>query len=215
MKKTFLFLLASMLGAAASGQVEANPAASAAADRERELISRERIALEARFDAEEAACYKKFAVNNCLGAIKPRRREAMVALRQREVALNDQKRREAAADQIRKTEEKSSPEVLKQAAERRAQALEDMKAREDRQRQKEGERINLQKNEAPNAAGAANRIQGSQEMARARADKHSAVADKVQKYNEKQREGLERKAARDKKRREQTKPAARPLPTPP
>lgn len=214
MKKKILFLLLSMLGAAASGQVRGN-LTSVAADRERELISRERIALEAKFDAEEAACYKKFAVNGCLGAIKPKRREAMVELRQREVALNDQKRREAAADQIRKTEEKSSPEALKQAAERRTQALVDMKAREDRQRQKEGERIKLQQNEALNAADAASRVQGSQEMAKARADKRSAVASKVQKYNDKQREGLERKASRDKKLREQTKPAAKPLPTPP
>ena len=57
MKKLFLLLLVSLLGAAASGQIR-DDLVSAAVDRERELINTERVALEAKFDAEEADCYK-------------------------------------------------------------------------------------------------------------------------------------------------------------
>ncbi len=212
MKNSFFLLLFSLLGAAASGQV-ANDSA-AAVDREREQINAERTALEAKFDVEEAACYKKFFVNSCLNAIKPRRREAMTGLKQREVALNDQQRREKAADQIRKTEEKSSPEVLRQAAERRAKALEDTAAREERSRNKADERVNLQQGEASNAADTASKLKGSKERAQARVERQAEIADEVQKYNDKQQEVLERKASREKRQREQTKPPAASLPTP-
>lgn len=213
MKKLILSLLVSVLSFTANGQ-PGDDLASAAADRERERINAERVTLEAKFDAEEAVCYKKFAVNNCLNAVKSRRRDAMAELRQQEVALNDAKRRQKAAEQIRKTEEKSSPEVLQQAAERRTKSLEDVKAREERSRKKAEERIDLKQNEALNAAGAANKMKGSQERAQARTDKQAAVAEEVQKYNDKQQEVAERKASREKKQREQTKPAAKSLPTP-
>ena len=213
MKNSFFVLLFSLFAAAASGQ-GTNDAASAAVEREREQINAERAALEAKFDMEEAACYKKFAVNNCLNAIKLRRREAMTGLKQREVALNDQQRRERAADQLRKTEEKSSPEVLRQAAERRAKALEDTAAREDRSRKKADERVDLQQGEAANAADAAGKLKGSRERAQARAEKQAEIAGEVQKYNDKQQEVLERKASREKRQREQTKPPAASLPTP-
>jgi len=213
MKNLIFLLLFSLFGAAASGQ-GANDAASTAVDREREQINAERAALEAKFDIEEAACYKKFAVNNCLNAIKLTRREAMTGLKQREVALNDQQRRERAADQLRKTEEKSSPEVLRQAAERRTKALEDTAAREDRSRQKADERINLQQGEAANAAETAGKLKGSRERAQARAERQAEIAGEVQKYNDKQQEVLERKASREQRQREQTKPPAASLPTP-
>lgn len=213
MKKLFLSLLLSTLGFASSGQTQ-DELVSAAADRERQRINAERASLEAAFEAEEAACYSKFFVNNCLNAIKPRRREAMADLKFREVALNEQERRQKAAEQIRKTEEKSSPEAERQAAERRATALEDSKAREERTRQKASDRLDLKQNEAVNAAGTAVKNQGAKERAQARADKQAASAKEARIYKDKQQEAQERKATREQKLREQTKPAAKPLPAP-
>lgn len=209
----FLFLLLSTLGFASSAQTR-DELVSAAAERERQHINAERAALEAAFDVEEDACYKKFFVNSCLNAIKPRRREAMADLKFREVALNEQERRQKAAEQIRKTEEKSSPEAERQAAERRATALEDSKAREERTRQKASDRLDLKQNEAVNAAGTAVRNQGAKERAQARADKQAASAKEARIYKDKQQEAQERKATREQKLREQTKPAAKPLPAP-
>jgi colicin import membrane protein len=213
MKKLFFFLLVSILSGAASAQPGAD-GGLAADDRERQRIQDERAALEVKFDAEEAACYQKFAVNYCLNRIKPLRREAMAELRRQEVELDEAKRKQKAAEQILKTEEKSSPEAQQQAAERRAASLEEARVREERSRQKTDERINLKQNEAQNAADTAKRLKGSQEKSQARIDKQGAVAEEVKKYKEKQQEVLERKANRDKKKREQTKPAAKPLPAP-
>jgi len=213
MKRLFLLLFLASLGLCAVAQ-PAGDLVEAAADRERQRINTERVTLEAKFDAEEALCYKKFFTNSCLNEIKGRRREAMTALRQQEVALNDQKRKRQAVEQIRKTEEKSSPEVQQQAAERRAKALEDVRAREERSQKKADERINIQQNEALNAADAANKAKGSAERAQVRADKKAAAAAEVEKYKDKQQEVMERKADREKKLREQTKAPAKPLPTP-
>ena len=213
MKKLFLSLLVSAISFAASGQT-GDELVSAATDRERVRINAERLALETKFDAEEATCYTKFFVNSCLNAIKPRRREAMTDLRRQEIALDEGQRKQKAADQIRKIDEKSSPEVQQQAAERRAQALDDQRSRVERAQKKADERIDLKQNEALRAADAVNKMKGSQERAQARVDKQAAIAEEVQKYKEKQQEVMERKANREKKQREQTKPAAQPLPAP-
>ncbi len=214
MKKSLFLLLVLPLSFAAVAQ-PGQDLFSAAANSERERINTERLALESSFDVEDAACYKKFFTNRCLKEVQVRRREALGLLRQQEVALNDRERKEAAAAQIQKTEEKSSPEVLRQAAERRDQALEETRQRMERSRQKADERGTLKQNEALNASEAAKKAQGSQERAQARADQKAAIADEVKKYNDKQQEARERKAGRDQKQREQTKAPAKPLPTPP
>ena len=213
MKKLFLSLLTSVLAGAASGQT-GDDLVSAATDRERLLINAERLAQEAAFDVEEAACYKKFFVNRCLNAIKPRRNEVMTDLNRREIALNELKRKQKAAEQMRKIEEKSSPEVLQQAAERRTKSLADEQARIERSQKKADERIDLQQNEAQRANEAASKLQGSQERAQARIDKQATIAEEVKKYNEKQQQVMERKANQAKRQSEQTKPPAQPLPTP-
>lgn len=213
MKKLFLLLFAAGLALPVVAQ-PADDLLAAAVDRERQRINSERVALEAKFDAEEALCYKKFFVNSCLNDIKPQRREAMTELRQREVALGDQKRKLQAAGQIRKTEEKSSLEVQQQAAERRAKALQDTQQRQERSEKKADERIDMKQNESINAAEAASKAKGAAERAQTRAEKKAAVADEVVKYNEKQQEVMERKASREKQQREQTKPPAKPLPAP-
>jgi hypothetical protein len=214
MKHTLLLLLALTFGPMVAAQSRED-LFSAAAQKERDRINTERLTLEAGFDVEEAACYKKFFTNSCLKEIQPRRREAMALLRQQEVALNDRERKEKAAAQIQKTEEKSSAEAQAQAAERRAQALQETRERAERTQQKADERGILKQNEALNAADAANKAKGSQERAQARVDKKAAIADEVQKYNDKQQEVKERKASRDQKQREQTKAPAKSLPTPP
>lgn len=213
MKKLFFSLFAATLCLMAVAQPGDDVAA--AIDRERERITTERVVLEARFDGEDAACYQKFFVNRCLKEIQSRRREAMALLRQQEVALNDRERKEKAAAQIRKTEEKSSPQALQEAADRRAQALQETRERAERAQQKADERGTMKENESLNAADAANKLKGSQERAKAREDKKASIAEEVQRYNDKQQQVKERKASRAQKQREQTKPPAAPLPTPP
>lgn len=214
MKKTLLLLLGLACGLMAAAQSREDQVA-AATQKERERINTERVAVEAGFAAEEAACYKKFFVNSCLNEMHPRRRAAIALLRQQEVALNERERKDKAAVQIQKTEEKSSPEVLQQAADRRVQSLEEARQRAQRTQEKAEERGTLKQNEALHAADAAGKVKGAKDKAKARTDKQATTAEEVERYNEKQQEVKERKASSEQRQRERTKPPAKPLPTPP
>ena len=187
--------------------------ASAAVDIERARISSERSRLEAGFAAEESACYKKFLVNRCLDDVKPRRREAMGNLRRQEVSIDTQDRKAKGAEQIRKTEEKASPEKQQEAASRRTDSLKDYQERMDREKQKNTERATTQSNEKSSIDAAASRTRNSQEKAAARAEKQASSSAEVRKFTERQQKAKERQARYERDKLEQTKPAA-PLPLP-
>ena len=91
MRKLILQLL---LGVTASAGAQPHvDTGQAQRDAERQRIDIERTSLDGRFTAEEVACYEKFFVNFCLNKIKPRRREALLSLRQQENLLNDTERK--------------------------------------------------------------------------------------------------------------------------
>lgn len=87
---------------------EDNGLAIAAAHRkaEHERIRHEREALSAMRQKEEAACYQRFAVEDCLRGIRAKARDAEDRLRAQEVGLNDAERKEKAAERLRSIEEK-------------------------------------------------------------------------------------------------------------
>lgn len=211
MKKRIISLLLSTFALAAASQT-GDEQVLTAVTAERTRVFTERVAQEAKFDTLEAACYKKFFVNNCLNELAPQRRDIMKDLKNREVVLDARERQIKAAEQIRKTDEKSSLEALQQAAERRAKALEDTRAREEQSRLKIQDRIDLKANEGLSASEAAKRVAGSQEKAQSHVQKQATSADELQKLKEKQKELAERKATRQKRLLQQKKPAAAPLP---
>jgi len=88
-----------------------HPYAAAAAQRkaEHERIRHEREALKAQQVKEEAACYQRFAVEDCLRAVRARGRDAEGRLRTQEIMLNDAERKEKAADRLKAIEEKQRP----------------------------------------------------------------------------------------------------------
>ena len=217
MKKFIIFCLFSVCGLTAHAQVAAaaGASASAAADSERARISSERSRLEAKFVAEDSACYKKFLVNQCLDEIKPRRRDALTDLKRQEVLLDAQERKARGGEQIRKTEEKSSPEKQQEAAVRRTDSLKDFEARMDREKQKNADRAMTQANEKTSSDAAVNRTKNSQEKAVGRAEKRAASAEEVRKFTERQEKGKERLARHARDKLNETKPPSAPLPLPP
>ena len=74
---------------------------------ERERIRQVRMREQARFLAQEVACYARFAVNNCLAEVRSQQRELLGDLRRQEVSLNDALRKRRAADQILRSDERS------------------------------------------------------------------------------------------------------------
>lgn len=218
MKKFAAACLIATLGALAGAQpaVEAPAPAEAprSIDAERARINTERSRLEAGFLAEDAECYKKFAVNSCLGKVNERRREVMADLRRQELLLNDEERRIRGAEQIRKTEEKASPEKQQEAADRRAKAVEDYQSRLDREKKKNEDRAAAKSSEQSNSEASAARLKGSQEKSQARVDKQAEAAQEAQKFKDRQKEAQERKAQHEADRLKQAKPPAKSLPLP-
>lgn len=181
---------------------------------ERARISAERASLEAGFLTEDVACYKKFAVNNCLGKVNSRRREALADLRRQEISLNDEERRLKGAEQLRRTEEKSSPQRQQEAATSRAKALEDAQSRLDRDKNKQQERAAAPSKAKANSDASAEKLKNNQQKAQARTDKQAAAAEEAKKFNDRQKESQARRAQHESERLKQVKPPAKSLPLP-
>ena len=212
--KTFVFTFLLLSGLANAQNNAPNEQQTGSIDAQRAAISAERSRLEAGFLAEEAACYKKFAVNNCLAKINTKRREAMAGFRRQEILLNDEDRKAKGEEQIRKTDEKLLLEKKQQSAERRSKALEDFQERLKREKNKQQAGTRVPWNE--NAARAANaeRLLAHQKKNQARADMHAEAAEKAKKFNERQKEARARRIQHEADQLKRGKPAAKPLPLP-
>jgi len=184
-------------------------------DAERLRISKERAVLEAGFNRENAACYQKFLVNNCLDEVKVRRHEAFTDLRRQEISIDDQERKAKGAEQLQKTEDKASLEKQQEEADRRAQAMRDSDARMERERQKNADRVKLESNEKSSLETAAAKAKDAQNKQAGRTAKQAAAAEEVKKYNERLEKAKERQARIAKNRTRQSSPSASPLPAPP
>lgn len=182
-------------------------------DAERVRISAERGRVEAAFNIESAACYKKILVNICLDEVKSRRRDALADLRRQDLALNALERRAKGAEQFRKTEEKSSPEMQQQDAEKRAAALRDVQSRMGREKQKTADRADAQADEVRNSQALAARLKANEEKANARSSKQAGAAEELKKFNERQDNARERRAQHERDQLSQTKPV-KSLPVP-
>jgi hypothetical protein len=79
------------------------PSASA----EYQRIAAERSRENAGFDAQEAGCYGRFAVNACLKEVQSRRRAMLADLKRQEASLHDAERLQKGADRLRASEQKA------------------------------------------------------------------------------------------------------------
>lgn len=205
--KFFCFLATLLATALVAGTAGAQTAQSgpqpASLEVRRAGIGAERARLQALFSAEDAACHERFAVNSCLDKVSTKRREAMAELRRQEIALNDEARKNRAEAQLRKIEEKSSPEKQQEAAQRRAQAAEDYRLRLERE-----------KNQQQGRAGRAATLKKLREPQRkSQADRQGAAAEEAKKFNQRQQQAQARRARHE--ANQLGRPPAKPLPLPP
>jgi colicin import membrane protein len=75
---------------------------------ERARIKQERAQAEARFKEQEQACLTRFLVTPCTDEAKRVRREALASLRQQENLLDDEHRKQRAADRAQALADKAS-----------------------------------------------------------------------------------------------------------
>lgn len=171
--------------------------------RERSRIDAERQAAAQRFGGEEADCYQRFAVNDCLREVRKRRRVVLEELRRQEVILNDAQRAAVTAEQQRRVEERQAEREDPSEEARREEAR---KAQEERQKdaqQRQSRRL------PPDAPG----VRPTQPSANGDAAARRAEQQKA--YEERQRRAEERRLEHERQQREQGTRNSRPLPVPP
>ena len=181
---------------------------------QRTAINAERSRLEADFLAQEVACHKKFAVNNCLGKVNTSRRQALAELRQQEVQLNDEERSAKGAAQLRKTEEKALPENKQEAAERRAKAVQDYQTRLTQEKNKQEQRSAVQSHEEEMRKEHSERIQAHQNKEQARLQRHARDAEEAQKFSDRQQQARDHRTQQEAEQLKRGAPSAKPLPLP-
>lgn len=171
---------------------------------EQARIDRERASAQARQAEEEAECRRRFVVTSCLDNTRRKWQPVLAELKRQEIALNDADRKQRAADQQRRLDEKVSPQAQEEAAQRRAQALADHEARQSRASEKAGGPAPAGKPRDPTSAT----DRGGADLTREQADANAqAHARRVQEAQERKERARERQA-------ERSKPPASSLPVP-
>lgn len=117
MKSQLYFLAIAGLSLAAAAQPGPSPEA------ERARIAAERGQAEASFASQEVACYRTFAVNDCLNAAKSQRRERLSDLRRQDLTLNEAERKRRASERVRSIDERNSAQSQQDAAAHRAESV--------------------------------------------------------------------------------------------
>lgn len=214
MKSFVIAFLLFSLGGFAASQIGPVNVQTTDIEAQRAFIGAERKRLEAGFLSEDAACYKKFAVNNCLENVNARRRAIMADLRRQEILLNDEQRKNKAEQQLRKSQEKSSPESMQQDSERRTKAIEDFRGRQGRDQDNAQRRSVAVSNEAAARDANAARLENHQKKIQARAEKQANAVEEAKKFKERQIHAQERRAQHEADQAKRVKPALKSLPLP-
>lgn len=201
-------ILLSCLLAVATAQAQQSASYSPEFDaRERARIAVERQQTMERHGREEADCYQRFAVNDCLREVRKRRRVSLEELRRQELILNDERRAAAAAAQQRRVDERAAERGAPQEAGQREAAQKAYEERLERAREKQAEQQSRPAGAAPAPGGNRTPSDGG-EASRRRLEQQRA-------YEEKQRRAEERRQARERAQSEKGPNTSRPLPVPP
>ena len=205
MKPWIIALMGLCLSVCAQAQLPV-PISEIQVKAEQTRIDKQREGLEAQYGSQEADCYKRFAVNDCLREVRAGKRVSTEALRRQEIMLNDAQRKTRDLERVKQAQEKTSPAALKQAEDSREAAQIQHKERLDRVQQK---KIDAAQKKMQEGAETNQRpgVEGSPTK--------GVSAQAQQAFEEKQRSAKERKAQRDKSLAEKKGKAINPLPVQP
>jgi colicin import membrane protein len=194
--------------AVATAQTAEKSSNDAAMDQERARIAAERRKVDAQLKVDEAACYKQFAVNQCLAKVRAENHKVSADLRRQEIALNDARRREKGmAQQARidqKEAERRSKPARPAAGDADARSASRTSRAETEQARAEMRRSNQQDKQRSHDAELGDR-----------ADRAAAAPANRALYEQKLQKAAAHRAEQEKRNRERTKPPAAGLPTPP
>ncbi len=181
---------------------------------ERARLAQERKDVDARYATEQAACYKKFAVEDCLQESRRRRRTDTDNIKRQEAVMNDFERKRRAAAQLDKLEQKKADQRAQESEAKRQEALKSQQDRDQRAADHAASR-------AQTASQAAERQKQFDDKQRAHAEEQAKAAQRRAEapaarsdYEEKQKKAQEHRADLDRRNAAKTKPRSAPLPTP-
>lgn len=184
-------------------------------DAERSRLSSEREAIEARFLKERAACYKKFAVEDCLADSRARRRTESDNIKRQETAINDIERQHRGSAELDKLDQKSATPRPQDTPDKQDQSRQNQKERDQRAADHATSR-------ASTASQAAERQRQFEQKAKDHADEDAKAAKlkadapaAVTRFEGKQQKAVEHRQSRDRQNADRTKPRGAPLPEPP
>lgn len=106
--KPFVLLSLVLLVSPLWAQSDADAVLSMREARQREWISSARQKYEAEYAVQDAACYQRFAVNDCLNESRRQRRELMADLQRQEILISDTQRKRRAARQLLRSDARAS-----------------------------------------------------------------------------------------------------------
>ena len=180
---------------------------------EKSRIGAERQAIESRYDQDRAACYQKFAVQDCLNDARRKRRAQVEVLNRQEAAINDAERKRRGAAELERLEQKGA--LSADDAAKREQALQSQQDREQRAAEHAADRRAKESEAAANRRAFEDKQRAhAQEQARA-AERRSQDAAERQRYEERLKQAEQDRAELEERNAKRTKPRAAPLPTPP
>jgi hypothetical protein len=179
---------------------------------QRGKVAAERARLEAGFQAEEAACKGRFAVNACLQEIRPRRNDAMADLRRQDLLINEADRKARAADQIQKTDDKSNLERQQQRAEKEKKAQQEIDRRAERNDQRGQNQGKSAADASANVEAAQTRQKNSQSKAGEAKTRDEQAAANVQDAKVRAEKAAQNQAERDKRLKDKANSTRKPLP---
>ena len=206
----------SMIIVVVSGHLGAQTdTAAVSVDTERSKIVAERARLEAGYLAEDAACYQRFAVNNCLDEVNTRRRETVGDFRRQEVLLNELERKRKGSEQIRRTEDKAVLKAQQADLDPGNKAASATESRLAREQNKQGVQSKAGSVEEANNQSRKARVLANQQKAQARTATQAAEAEKLKQYNLRQQAAAEKRAKNELDRAQTDRPSAKPLPARP
>jgi hypothetical protein len=178
---------------------------------ERARIAAERKQADERFAADEKACWRRFAVNDCIAEAKGRQRATLGGLRRQEIHLNDIERKRRAAERQGQIDERQSPENQEREAQQRAQASQEQQQREARA----AEKVVRRRQKEAEAQAAAEAAQRPKQPRSGPTIPASEAAANRRDFEKRLADAHERKVKAAQRQAERKKPPAQPLPVPP
>ena len=184
-------------------------------DAQRVAINAKRRQLKAGFAAEDALCYERFAVNNCLQKVNVKRQVSMADLRRQDVLLNDQERKRHGAQEISRIEAKQSNASRQEPIDRRAKVVSEYQSRMQTVEQRQ--RLKASQPEVQHTAekARADRLRASEAKAQVRRAKQASEAQQVTKFNERNLQAEKRRAEHRKQQAGKPATGVKGLPVPP